>query len=318
MLDIVLVGACAVDTMIYVDSIPEYDDLVFAKKVKVTPGGSTANIAVGLSRLGAKCGIMCKVCSDRFGKLIIKSFSRENVDYSKVVVDKGGKTARTIIIVDKLGRRIIISLGGKAIIEREEEVDLSYVTSSKLVYVGESLPNIAERIVNAAKYRKIPVIYGPGVFSYLGLEKLGRILECVDVLVLNVIELRRLIPNTRDIHDAVRKLANLGIRIIVVTLGSRGSLAYVREEDRVYEQRAFKVRARDTTGAGDAFAAGLIYGYLKGLHISDALILGSAVAALKVRKLGVRALPTLEKVVEFLNKNGYTDLGQQVKTDRIL
>jgi sugar/nucleoside kinase (ribokinase family) len=102
-----------------------------------------------------------------------------------------------------------------------------------------------------------------------------------------------------DLRSALKKLQQVtGSYFVAATLGDRGALAYFRGQ-YIYSP-AFQVECRDTTGAGDAFHGGFIYGLLKGFSVEDTMRFANAVAALKCRSLGARtALPSLAEVEEF-------------------
>ena len=315
--DVILIGAAAVDLIARVDYLPKPDEIVLVKEFRVEPGGSTANIAVALSRLGVKCSFIGKVGDDEYGRLLIESFQREGVDTSQVIISKEGPTAKTFIAVDGKGERIIFALGGKALIESLDEVDLAFIGRGKVLYVSEAFPHIALKIMKYAKDNKVIVVYGPGgIFASMGLKVLRDIIAQSDILVLSERDLEKLIPNTASIEDSVKTLSSLGPEIVVVTLGKRGSLAYNRRENKLIFKEAFKVKAVDTTGAGDAFTAGLIFSILQGLNLNQSLTLANAIAALKVQREGPRNSPYLEEVATFLKSQGMTDLALKL-TEKI-
>jgi len=312
-LNVVLLGASAVDVVVRVRYIPGPDDIVLAEGVKVFPGGSTANVAVGLAKLGVRCGIVCRVGRDRYGELLVRSLERSGVDTSRVLVGSG-RTARTLVIIDGEGRRAIISLGGEAIVESVEEVDLSYVLNADVLYIGEALPRVAEEVARAARREGLTVIYSPGgLFTALGVKGLKGVVRLTDILIVSRVELAKLVPTAPNLEEGLRELSGLGPDVIVVTLGSEGSLAYRASDGAVILRKAFRVNVKDTTGAGDAFTAGFMYGIIKGLDIGDSLTLGNAVAALKITRLGPRSSPTIGEVVEFLEEVGLGSLAGRLR-----
>jgi ribokinase len=107
-------------------------------------------------------------------------------------------------------------------------------------------------------------------------------------------------------ENALQKIRSFGAHICTLTLGGRGSVT--NAEDSVFHTPAFKVDVVDTTGAGDVFHGGYIYGLLQKWDLRDAVKFAGAFAALKCRKLGGRAgIPRLEEVMAFLREHDYTD-----------
>ena len=298
--DVVAVGAAAVDMVARVDRFPEPDEIILVKSFERLPGGSTANVAVALARLGVSVGFLGKVGGDENGRLLLEDFERHGVDASRVIVAEGERSASTFIAVDSEGRRVIYALGGKALLESSEEVDLDYLLSSRIAYVGEAFPEVMLGALQSAKEKGIGVVYAPGgVFCSFGLDFIRPLLELADVILLSRRELETL-TGTEDVSAGIRSLNSIVAGDIVVTAGEEGSIVATRSGlSRVPALRPQKVV--DTTGAGDAFAAGLVYGLLQGWSLSESAKFGSAVAAIKVASEGPRGgLPTAEEALRFL------------------
>lgn len=296
---IAVLGAAALDTIVKVDKFPNADEIVFPLSINRYPGGSTANIAVGLKRLGLETSFLGKIGDDTEGSLIKEDFIREGVDTLYLGIEKGSSSAQTFIAVNKSGERVIYSLGGTALYDRETEIDQVDFSDFSGLYIGEVLNNIGEKVVNSAKEFKIPIFYSPGgIFCELGLGQVGYIVKNSDYLLLNLPELK-LLADCDCKDEAIKKLLNYGARNLVVTEGVRGSGFY--SQDRSFFVEAFKVEAIDSTGAGDSFTSGFIMGIYAGYKIEECLKLGNACAAFTVMKMGARtAMPRLNEVMNFI------------------
>jgi len=314
---VVALGAAAIDMMIKVDRLPEPDEMVFAEDgPRFLPGGSTANIAVGLARLGVSSRFVGKVGPDDNGQRLLEAFRQDDVDTSFVLVDDQGRTAETIIAVDRHGARVIFSLGGTAILEKPDEFRAEALAGAQVLYVGEAIPSVGVRAMRAARDVGALVVYGPGgAFSGLGMGTLGEMIALADYLVLSRGE-ARLLTGKDDLDAAVGSLMAEGARRVVVTQGDRGASLFERETGAPSatmaiarrHRDALKVPVVDTTGAGDAFTAGFIRGLVSGLDKDRCLALGNACGALAVSKVGAReAMPTWDEVspyIESLERGG--------------
>ena len=304
---IVCLGACAVDMMFTVDRLPEPDERVFAEgKVGFFAGGSTANIAAGIRRLGYPSRFLGRTGDDENGRKLRQAFESDGVDVRWLSEIEGGRTARTIIAVDRTGQRVIYSLGGEAILQEPSEFPDEAMENAKVLYIGEVLRGVAHEAIRVARRHGAIVIYGPGGgISWMDKATLRGLIKLCDYVVLSHGELTSVTSCSSHTEGAGR-LLECGVGNVVVTLGSDGSEYHSGGSDsclsRVFCAPAFSVPdIIDTTGAGDSFTSGFITGLLEGMDIAECLMRGNACAALAIRKVGAReAMPTGEELVEFL------------------
>lgn len=311
---VVTLGAAAIDMVFKVDRLPRPDEMVFAEDGPyLLPGGSTANIAVGLARLGVPSRFVGKVGRDDNGRRLLEAFGQDKVDTSFMLIDGEGRTAETIIAIDRNGARIIFSLGGTAILERPDEFQAEALADAVALYVGEAVPCVGVKAMRAAKDLGALVVYGPGgAFSGLGTSALGEMIALADYLVLSWGE-ARLLTREDDLDAAVGSLMAAGARRVVVTQGDRGADLFERRMGAPsatmtiakWHRDALKVPVADTTGAGDAFTAGFIRGLVTGLDRDACLALGNVCGALAVSKVGAReAMPTWDEVNPYIELLG--------------
>ncbi|MDI6638308.1 MAG: carbohydrate kinase family protein [Bacillota bacterium] len=310
---VVTLGAAAIDMVFKVDRLPRPDEMVFAEEGPyLLPGGSTANIAAGLARLGVPSRFVGKVGCDDNGRRLLEAFRQDKVDTSFVLVDGKGRTAETIIAVDRQGARVIFSLGGTAILERPDEFQPQALAGAAALYVGEAVPCVGAKAMRAAKDLGAVVVYGPGgAFSGLGTDALGEMIALADYLVLSQGE-ARLLTGEDDLDAAVERLMAAGAKRVVVTQGDRGADLFERRVGATsasittsrWHRDALKVSVVDTTGAGDAFTAGFIRGLVTGQDANGCLALGNACGALAVSKVGAReAMPTWDEVRVYIESS---------------
>jgi len=297
-LDVIVLGGAAVDWVAQVEALPRKDSLVLARSCEKYPGGSAANVAVGIARLGRPVGFVGKLGDDEHGRSLLRAFEQEGGDTRGIIVETGRPTAVCFIAVDGRGDRIIFALPGASIIEKVEELDLAYL-SGRVLYIGPASVEVAAAAAAAGRERGATVFFAPGGGWRPGeLAQLGPVLERVDVLLFSRTEAAEW-TGLASPAEAIRQLGRMGPSVVIQTLGAEGAMALAN--GRMTEVPAFPgPPAQDTTGAGDAFAAGLGVGFLEGMDWESAIRMGCATAALKIRRVGARSgLPGREEVARF-------------------
>lgn len=286
-LEVICFGALNVDKLYRVDRIAKAEEESVILDFKEAPGGSAANTAVGLARLGVKTGYIGKIAEDREGSILLKSFIDEGVDTSGIVVSKSGRSGSVIGFVDQKGNRALYLDPGVNDALRFEEIDLKYLEDVKFLhltsFVGEMPFEAQKKILLAVP--DVKVTFDPGIiYARKGLDILKPIIErCYAIL-----------PNENEVHlltgknylEGAKILLEEGAKIVAIKLGERGCYITDGRESHIIE--AFKVKVVDTTGAGDAFCAGFIYGLLKGKSLKECGILGNFVASRCLTKMGAR------------------------------
>ncbi|MBN1538306.1 MAG: carbohydrate kinase family protein [Anaerolineales bacterium] len=300
--EIAVLGAAAVDMIAQVPELPHADSIVLASQFGVCPGGANANVSVGLAKLGCRVIFIGKVGDDEGGKLLLDSFEETGVDTRGIKVINGARSASCFITIDERGNRTIVGLSGVATLEEPGELDATLLENIQALYIGDAMPDIGCLAAEIAHTGGAKVFYSVGgVMASFGLSFLQGVLKLCDVLLVSRNEASML--SGMDMPEqAVAFLANQGPQVVVETLGADGAqLLAPGVKTRVPAWQASNVA--DTTGAGDAFAAGLIKGYLENMDWEDAVRLGSAVAALKIGHIGARTgLPSRNQVEEFMER----------------
>jgi len=298
-LDVVGFGALNVDRIYYVDTIPGKDEESFVKRIEVHAGGSAANTITAIARLGLKSGIIGKIGKDSDGDFILSELLKEGVNVSGVIRSEG-KSGNALILVDESGNRAIIVDPGVNDEIRPEEINLAYVSEFKMIHLTSFVSRksqesfkIQKRIV---KELEIKISFDPGmIYSKKGFNEIREILKRTEIFMPNAAELRLL--TEKDYRDGASEAIDAGVKVVVVKLGERG--CYITDGDREVEVPAFPVKPADTTGAGDAFNAGFIYGYLKGMELEKCGRLGNFVAAHCIQYSGARkGLPGIKEIGE--------------------
>jgi ribokinase len=288
--DLVTVGHALVDIRIVVDRFPAPDEEAVVLSQTWGAGGSAVNTAIDGSRLGLRTAVIAKIGFDSFGRIIVDELLREGVDISGLRVSSTGRTGFTMY-------------GFKGVAEELDpsEVDNEIISTARYVHIASLRLDTSLKVAEIARKAGAKISWDPGrVLAKKGLKELEKMIKSIDIVLANKVEASVITGLDIDKYrESAKILKDLGPELVVVKLGSRG--IYVLGDGVDEEVPAVKVdRVVDTTGAGDAFAAGLIAGILRGYSLRKALLYANAVAALKITKLGSHEAPTHKEVVEYI------------------
>ncbi len=293
-------GALNLDKIYKVDKIPGRDEEGFVKSLEMHPGGSAANTIVGLARLGIKTGFIGKIGSDEEGRILLSDFEEEGVDTS-AIIKSSGRSGTAMIFVDDEGHRAILVDPGVNDTIRFEEINLEAVEKAKLIHLTSFICKNGiesfESQKRITKATKAEISFDPGmIYIEKGLKELETIINNSAIFLPNRNEIESLM--NLDFHDAAREIISMGCKVVAIKMGEKG--CYVTNGKEEHEIQAFPSKAVDTTGAGDAFNAGFLYGYVKGFSLKDCGKLGNWVASKNIQKVGARTgLPREEELREF-------------------
>ena len=294
--DVIGFGALNVDKLYKVNKIAGPEEEGFIKGFEEACGGSAANTIVGLARLGCKVGFIGKVANDREGKMLLEDFRREGVNTKGIIKTKTGRSGTVMGFVDEKGERALYVDPGVNDTISFEEIDTGYACQAKFIhltsFVGEKSFQAQKRLVENLP-EDVKVSLDPGeLYARKGIKALNPILKRTFVFMPNSRELT-LLTGMEDHVNGAEKMLELGVRVVAVKLGGRG--CYVTDGRESHHVEAFKVQIVDTTGAGDAFCAGFLYGLLNGKSLKECAKLGNFVASRCIMKMGARTgLPRLE------------------------
>jgi sugar/nucleoside kinase (ribokinase family) len=283
--DVAALGTCNIDFLMKVPRFSRADDEVDVENMKVSLGGSASNFAVGLSRVGVDVGIMSRIGYDNFGDFAMSKFKREGVKTDRLLKIPES-TGMAFIAVDGEGERsIYTSMGANAKFKLEKD-DLKYIKGSKLLHVTGMYKEVVEEVTQHANLLSL----NPGtVLSSYGLDSLYKIIKRADVIFLNKKEVTLL--TGEDFQDGAKILVDIGVPLVVVTCGKRGASLYTARG--MIHATPSRIEALDTTGAGDAFAAGFIASFIKNKELKKCLQLGNLLASNCVARLGPINVPKI-------------------------
>jgi len=281
-------------------------------------GGAPMNTIVGVSRLGVSSGAITAVGDDPFGEFLREELKRNKVDVSQVKVKKGRRTTISFVANEpKSGERVFFFYrkpwtGETADSALEPaDIDPSYIAKASILHVsGFALSQnpCREAIFEAIKCARksgVKVSFDPTLRvdvwdSIATLRKTySRALRLSDIATFSKEEAEFLL-GTCETEEAARRALKYEIGIVGIKLGDKGSFILSRKR-RTVQAPAFKVKAIDTTGAGDGWNAGLLVGLCKGWDLEKCVTVANAIGALVVTKRGaITAMPYKKELIEFL------------------
>ena len=293
--DAVGFGGLNVDKLFKVNKIAKAEEESFIIDCEEACGGSAANTIVGLARLGCKVGFIGKVADDREGKMLVKDFCIEGVDTKGIIHSKHDRSGTVMGFVDEKGdRALYVDPGVNDTIEFDE-INMEYAFQTRFLhltsFVEEKSYQTQKRLIQALP-QTVKLSLDPGELYARKGSILEPIIEKTFVLMPNLNELE-LLTKTADYRKGADVLPKKGVEIVAVKLGSKG--CYVTDGKENDSVEPFKVRVVDTTGAGDAFCAGFLYGLISNKSLYECGKFGNFVASRCIMKMGARpGLPYLK------------------------
>ena len=334
---VVALGDINVDVIAHIPRYPSPGGDGLAERISVHGGGSAANTAIVLARLGLDVGLIGRMGEDPLAEWALEELREAGVDLSAIQRDPEAMTGLMFIAVTHDGERTMFGYRGANARTDPDLLDEAYITGARLLHLsGYALLEAPQR---EAALRALEVARGAGSIISLdvGLEaatklagEIKSLSSRLDLVFSTLIEARRLtgcgdkwsrlrgeISPTRqrvlsapkhwrdhlseDAEGAVGQLLGWGVGAVALKLGAQGCLVGTRDE--VFAVPAFAVKVKDTTGAGDAFDAGFIFGRLKGLGWRESALLANALGALAAAVEGAGgSLPGREDARAFLRE----------------
>ncbi len=299
-MSIVVVGSVGIDFVAVSPRLPKVGETVLATRpLHIGPGGKGFNQAVGVARLGGDVRFATKTGKRDLGRQAQAFLEAEGL-LGPLVRQSEKDNQVALIFVDETGRNMIsVTPGASADVLPADVAELDLVEGDILLAQLEIPVNTVTAAAQHAKAAGVRVVLNPAPATPLPAE----LLEAVDIATPNETELSILTgmptDTTSDVVAAGERLLELGVNEVVATIGSKGSVHIDHSGSTSYQ--SLLVDAVDTTGAGDAFNAGLVVGMSRGLSLADSIQLGNRAGAFCVTRLGVLdGLPTMDELSEFI------------------
>lgn len=293
---VVGIGQCCWDILALVEKYPEVDEKEEIRFLTEQGGGPVATALVTLARFGIPCRFHGIVGDDGYAAHIRESLTGEGIDCTGLLTRRGATSQVAWIVIEQgSGHRTIFwqRPSGEALCP--DELAAGFLEGAAALHLDGLMPEVSLHAAAAARRRGIPVMVDAGRLRP-GMRELAAGCDYLVAAERFFLDLGW----DRSKEEFRRLAAGIGAPVVTVTRGARGSLTW--SEGKVFDIPAVPVPAVDTTGAGDLFHGGYIYGVLQGWGVERTVLFASATAALGCRAIGGRSgIPTLAEVSQLVS-----------------
>ena len=286
---IVVLGSSNTDMVIKSPKLPLPGETIIGGAFFMNQGGKGANQAVAAARMGADVQFISKIGTDIFGKQSIKGYKDEGINVDKIFIDESAPSGIALISVDGVGENsILVAPGANSnLLPADLDKVIEEIKQAGILLMQLEIPMASiEYAAEAAFNNNVKVILNPAPACKLS----RKLIDCLFLIVLNESEAEYVsgvsVSGEATAIEAATKISDMGVKNIIVTLGSDGVIAMIDRE--VFKVPAIKVNAIDTTAAGDTFCGVLSVGIMEGMPVIEAIKLANKAAALSVTRMGAQ------------------------------
>lgn len=300
---ILVIGSSNTDMTVRSATLPKPGETVLGGDFRMGPGGKGANQAVAARLLGGDVSFVCKLGRDMFGEGASKHYESCGLDTSKILWSDKPSGVALITVDSKAENSIVVASGANADVTVSDIDSVAeIIKSSGILLLQLEIP--MDAVVRAAEIAfeaGVQVVLNPAPATSLPAE----LLKCVSILIPNETEASAIsgidINNFETAAAAAERLKGMGVREVIITMGSRGSV--VCDGDCTFVP-AVKVNAVDTTAAGDTFCGGVCVALSEGKALSEAVKFATAASSIAVQRPGAQdSVPSRCEVDKLLNIN---------------
>ncbi|MEM0529005.1 carbohydrate kinase family protein [Zongyangia sp. HA2173] len=304
------IGMVAVDIITNpAPALPAIGQCKRVDTIKMYVGGNAANSALDLAKLGVPVRLACRIGGDSLGRFVHGEFDRYGVNTQSVTIDEEAETATSIVCLDpaEKNRRCLLSTQSNDFFCADDISD-ELLASSDIIFLtgicqlkkfdGDQLTSFAKKVHDMGKFVAMDVLWD---LDDQWLPKFKKALPYVDLFMPSFDEVEQMIHKS-DPYEMVKVLRSFGPQNVIIKLGRHGIIVMEGDQEP-YRMSAWDVEnIVDTTGAGDAFCAGILTGLAKGMNLSDAASLGQAVSAFCIQDYGTYAgVKSLDQIFYAMN-----------------
>jgi ribokinase len=300
-----VIGSLNMDMTVKVEELPKLGETIFGNDFYESCGGKGANQAVAVSKLGMKTEMIGMVGKDSQGEKLIQNLNKYGI-ISDNVIKSDELTGRAIITVDKKGDNNIIVIPGSNFKITKEHIQAKQdvIASSDVVILQNEIPSetVEFSLLKAKELGKI-TIFNPAPARKLS----GEVFKNTDYLILNETEMEEIFEIKFNDEKYTEKISikkkEYGIKNIILTLGDKGSILF-SEDNNIKKYDVYKVKAVDTTAAGDSFIGAFTMKICEIGNPDEAIKYATAVSAIVVTRQGAQdSIPTREEIEKFIEEN---------------
>jgi len=291
---------------------PEWGKERVARYFQLRVSGQVGYAALALSNLGVEVNVIANVGDDYYGRFILQEMKKFNINIEGIKIMKEIPTGITVSLVNEEGERALISYPGSMEYFNEKDIKEKWQLIEECQYVVFNgyflLPKLnfdvtsklLAQIQDSGKTTLLDTGWDPSDWPGRHIDEIKGLLKYTDIFLPNLDE-ARIVAGNKGLAEVLDTLVQWGPSMAVIKMGQEGSVAI--KDGKVYRQPSFKVKVTDTTGAGDTFNAGFLYGVMNGWNLNKTLKFATALASLYIcSEEEVKSL-SVEKVQSFLKSN---------------
>ena len=300
---ILVIGSSNTDMTIKSDNLPLPGQTILGGRFVMGPGGKGANQAVAAKRLGGNVEFICKVGHDIFGKNAADGYKKEGIDISHILYSTE-PSGVALILVDKTGENVIsVAPGANGDLSVEDIESIANVIK-EADYLILQLEIPTDAVIRAAK-----IAHEAGVYVILNPAPACRLpnelFQYISLITPNQTETELMtgvkLINEQSFITAVENFNRMGVKDVIITLGSKGSLVCYDGKNEFVP--AIKVDAVDATAAGDTFCGAVCVALSQGKNLKEAAVFATKAASLTVQKMGAQdSIPSINDINMFSNQ----------------
>ena len=283
MKNILVIGSLNMDLVINTDRMPQAGETIHGKGFAHFPGGKGANQASACARAGGNVKMLGKVGDDAYGDILLKNLSQDGVNINGIEREKLS-TGVAVITVFNGENSIILDKGANGLVDRDyidrhiDAIDWADYIIMQYEIPMETVVYVAQIVKSKGK----TLIIDPAPM----MEAPSELYRMADIILPNETETAQLVGEGNDDEASIKKMYELGCKNVIMTLGKKGSIYYNGEN--MINQPAYKVKAIDTTGAGDCFTGSMVAALASDKTMEEALEFASKASAIAVGRRGAQ------------------------------
>ncbi len=277
---VLVVGSLNMDYTLYIDKFPQKGETIFGKSRFIQPGGKGANQAAAIAKSGlCECVFQGSIGKDNDGKTFLSTLKSLGIDTQYIKISEK-ETGNATIIVDSSSENEIVIFSGANGNLLPEDINEELIQSVDYIVLQNEIPQETnEYVIKLASQSHAKIIYNPAPYREINPD----LFQYIDYFVPNEVELFSY-ASKDSFEDSIHSLLNLGIKNLIVTLGTKGS--YFISKEKELKVDAFKVKAVDTVAAGDTFVGYFVAALAAGKDEKAAMIIASKASSITVTRKG--------------------------------
>jgi sugar/nucleoside kinase (ribokinase family) len=293
-----------------VNTLPEEGKLDLIDQLELHLGGCASNAAVDLEKIGIKTAVIGKVGDDGFGSFVINEMKSQNVNVEGIKVSKASKTSASIVSVHSNGERSFLHHIGANADFVIDDINYAIILKSKVLFIAGAL--LMPRFDGIASAEVLKIAQGANKITVMDtawdstgkwMQNIKPCLQYIDYFIPSLEE-AEMISGKSEPEDIADVFLEAGVKTAVIKLGSKGCYIKNKSHEQYNIEAFLGIKAVDTTGAGDSFAAGFITGILRGWDLPACGEFANAVGAHCVMKVGATSgIKKFDEIMDFINSN---------------